>query len=193
MKEDLKESSEHHPWNINLRFRRERWQEIHFVTLNRRERKEKPWHRQPNTKHQATLQQISRREDIHMVQAAINRNSEIVFDRDHFWTPRRFRKIAGEKTHYIETKRVTLSYCSCVWEVTVLNRCSCNGCATQHVGRTLDLMNNCTLHIDYNNSTTTWVCTSILYILNRILKQVAVWMVEVNCREDWVMILSKVK
>ena len=34
---------------------------------------------------------------------------------------------------------------------------------------------------------------STLYILYTILKQVAVWMVEVNCREDWVMILRKVK
>ena len=76
MNEDLKESSEHHPWNINWRFRGERWQEINFVTLNRRERKEKPWHRQPNTKHQESLQQLSRREDIHMVQAARNINSE---------------------------------------------------------------------------------------------------------------------
>ena len=32
---------------------------------------------------------------------------KIVFDRDHFWTPRHFRKIAGEKTHYIENKTVT--------------------------------------------------------------------------------------
>ena len=34
---------------------------------------------------------------------------------------------------------------------------------------------------------------NIVYILNTILKQVAVWMVEVNCRKDWVMILRKVK
>ena len=34
---------------------------------------------------------------------------------------------------------------------------------------------------------------SIVYILNTILKQVAVWMVEVNYRKDWVMILKKVK
>ena len=32
---------------------------------------------------------------------------KFVFDRDHFWNPRCFGKIAGEKTHYIETKRVT--------------------------------------------------------------------------------------
>ena len=34
---------------------------------------------------------------------------------------------------------------------------------------------------------------STLYILYTILKQVAVWMVEVNYRKDWVMILRKVK
>ena len=47
-----------------------------FLTLNRRERKKKPWHRQPNTKHQESVQQLSRREDIHMVQTARNMNSE---------------------------------------------------------------------------------------------------------------------
>ena len=34
---------------------------------------------------------------------------------------------------------------------------------------------------------------STLYILYTILKQVAVWMVEVIYRKDWVMILRKVK
>ena len=43
----------------------------YILTSNRRE------HRQPNTKYQGSLQQISRREDVHTIQAAININHEI--------------------------------------------------------------------------------------------------------------------
>ena len=43
----------------------------YILTSNRRER------RQPNTKHQGSLQQLSRREDMHTVQAARNINHEI--------------------------------------------------------------------------------------------------------------------
>ena len=78
-----------------------------YIFLTLRECKEKPWHRQPNTKHQKSLQQLSRREDMHMVQAARNINSENCIWQRPFWTPRCFRKIAGEKTHYIANKGVT--------------------------------------------------------------------------------------
>ena len=78
-----------------------------FLTLNRRERKEKPGidNQIPNIKR--VFSNLAGEKTCTWCRQLEIWTVKIVFDRDYFWTPRHFRKIAGEKTHYIENKRVT--------------------------------------------------------------------------------------
>ena len=89
-----------------------------FLCWNRRE-DEKPWHRHQTPNIRKTLQQISRREDMHMIQQLCIQVMKLVFHLDEsgsFWT-QKSRKSTGEKTQY-RMRESYISYFGCVvvWE-----------------------------------------------------------------------------